>query len=171
MSVVSHWHWHQWICVAKVGEGILSLPAGIAAGTGIVTALLIMTAFYIVTWPRSPTLDVLEGGGGGCMSLSRPKIAVILVHAPSFFGGSGPHSRHQVMMYSFWSIGRCCHATGSKTHGEVGFAVRGGKVFPFVMEVGVRLSQEELGAVPSAFICLFASWVIYSNELFDNDTK
>ena len=72
MSVVSHWHWHQWICVAKVGEGILSLPAGIAAGTGIVTALLIMTAFYIVTWPRSPTLEVLEGGGGGCMSLSRP---------------------------------------------------------------------------------------------------
>lgn len=69
-----------------VGEGILSLPAGIAAGTGIVTALLIMTAFYIV------------------------------------------------MMYSFWSIGRCCHATGSKTHGEVGFAVRGGKAFPFVME-------------------------------------
>lgn len=62
MSVVSHWHWHQWICVAKVGEGILSLPAGIAAGTGIVTALLIMTAFYIVTWPRSPTLDVREGG-------------------------------------------------------------------------------------------------------------
>eukprot|EP00435_Cladocopium_sp_Y103_P040463 s990_g11.t1 len=69
-----------------VGEGILSLPAGIAAGTGVVTALVIMTAFYIV------------------------------------------------MMYSFWSIGRCCHATGSKTHGEVGFAVRGGKTFPLVME-------------------------------------
>lgn len=32
----------------QVGEGILSLPAGIAAGTGIVAALLIMTAFYMV---------------------------------------------------------------------------------------------------------------------------
>ena len=51
----------------------MSLPAGIAAGTGVVTALVIMTAFYIVTWPTSPTVDVLEGGDGECMSLSTLK--------------------------------------------------------------------------------------------------
>ena len=75
------------------------------------------------------------------------------------------------MMYSFWSIGRCCYATGSKTHGEVGFAVRGGKAFPLVMEARVRLNQEELGALPSAFIGLFATRVIYSNDSFDKDNK
>lgn len=37
----------------QVGEGILSLPAGIAAGTGIVAALLIMTAFYMVLGKKS----------------------------------------------------------------------------------------------------------------------
>ena len=36
----------------EVGEGILSLPAGIAAGTGIFTALLIMVAFYLVPLGR-----------------------------------------------------------------------------------------------------------------------
>ncbi|CAK9059121.1 Sodium-coupled neutral amino acid transporter 1 (Amino acid transporter A1) (rATA1) (Glutamine transporter) (N-system amino acid transporter 2) (Solute carrier family 38 member 1) (System A amino acid transporter 1) (System A transporter 2) (System N amino acid transporter 1) [Durusdinium trenchii] len=72
-----------------VGEGILSLPAGIAAGTGIVPALVVMTAFCVV------------------------------------------------MMYSFWSIGRCCEATGGKTHGDVGMAVleRGGRCFGGTMEV------------------------------------
>ena len=36
-----------------VGEGILSLPAGIAAGTGIVPALVVMTAFCVAPWPQT----------------------------------------------------------------------------------------------------------------------
>ena len=43
-------------------------------------------------------------------------------------------------MYSFWSIGRCCEATGGKTHGDVGMAVleRGGRCFGGTMEAHVR---------------------------------
>ena len=33
-----------------VGIGILSLPAGIAAGTGLVTGLLILIAMYLASW-------------------------------------------------------------------------------------------------------------------------
>ena len=33
-----------------VGIGILSLPAGIAAGTGLVTGLLILIAMYVASW-------------------------------------------------------------------------------------------------------------------------
>ena len=43
----------------KVGEGILSLPAGIAAGTGIFTALLIMVAFYLVPLGRMMIVMVM----------------------------------------------------------------------------------------------------------------
>ena len=103
------------------------------------------------------------------MSLSRFKFAVISLQALNFFGGPGSHSRRQVMMYSFWCIGRCCHATGSKTHGEVGFAVRGGKVFPLVMEAGVRLSETGRRA-----LCVdlpVCNLVIYGNKLFDDDNK
>eukprot|EP00438_Fugacium_kawagutii_P004954 Skav236195 [mRNA] locus=scaffold747:4642:6248:- [translate_table: standard] len=74
------------VCKSLVGEGILSLPAGIAAGTGLVPGLLVMGAFCFV------------------------------------------------MMYSFWSIGRCCEAANAKTHGEVGLAL-GGRTFAFFMEL------------------------------------
>eukprot|EP00434_Breviolum_minutum_P033714 symbB.v1.2.029833.t1/scaffold3306.1/size59376/3 len=86
-----------------VGEGILSLPAGIAAGTGIFTALLIMVAFYLV------------------------------------------------MMYSFWSIGRCCEATHSKSHGDVGLCVTNGKTFAMVMEV-VNLLKTTLTCTAYALV-------------------
>ena len=40
-----------------VGQGILSLPAGIAAGTGIVPALVVMTAFCVAPWLQTSEND------------------------------------------------------------------------------------------------------------------
>ena len=40
-----------------VGEGILSLPNGLAAGTGMISGVLIMIAFY--TAPRLPAPSVI----------------------------------------------------------------------------------------------------------------
>ena len=34
-----------------IGEGLLSLPAGLAAGTGIVSGILIALVFYVVMMP------------------------------------------------------------------------------------------------------------------------
>ena len=55
-----------------VGIGILSLPAGIAAGTGLVTGLLILIAMYVASWLQiekrfgaSKTLEKGEGEAGG----------------------------------------------------------------------------------------------------------
>lgn len=90
------------ISKSLVGEGILSLPAGVAAGTGIIPSLVIMAAFC-------------------CL-----------------------------MMYSFWSIGRCCEATSARTHGEVGL-VLGGRKFAAMMEV-VNLLKSGLACAAYALV-------------------
>ena len=90
------------ISKSLVGEGILSLPAGVAAGTGVIPSLVIMAAFC-------------------CL-----------------------------MMYSFWSIGRCCEATSARTHGEVGLAL-GGRKFAAMMEV-VNLLKSGLACAAYALV-------------------
>lgn len=70
-----------------VGIGILSLPAGVAEGTGLIPAMIILVLMYLV------------------------------------------------MLYTFWSLGRCCEATHCKTHGGIAFALRKSHVFGSIMEI------------------------------------
>eukprot|EP00913_Durusdinium_trenchii_P024708 g23194.t1 len=39
------------------------------------------------------------------------------------------------MLYTFWSLGRCCEATHCKTHGGIAFALRKSHVFGSIMEI------------------------------------
>ncbi|CAK9079780.1 unnamed protein product [Durusdinium trenchii] len=70
-----------------VGIGILSLPAGVAEGTGLIPAMIILVLMYLA------------------------------------------------MLYTFWSLGRCCEATHCKTHGGIAFALRKSHVFGSIMEI------------------------------------
>ncbi|CAJ1355175.1 unnamed protein product, partial [Effrenium voratum] len=91
-----------------VGEGILSLPNGLAAGTGMISGVLIMIAFYTV------------------------------------------------MMYSFWSLGRACEATDTKSHGACGHAITSGYTFGGIMEA--------TNLVKTAFTCTAYAIVIGKNS-------